>query len=209
MFALTGLAIHDHPGWHLLHELDIVSRARIHEVVEAVQALASSGGVSVEDVGPVLQSHQVDLVDELQRQRAEPEEVGLAAGRPLGAAHQVAPPQRLLHPPPVLVAIPGQPDGRDRRYPLAEAADAVGDGRDLLVEHRCNVDRVEQRPVVAHVEVPLWVSWVISFGLTNRGVDDTGSDSEYGSDRHRNRVGEADKDECSEDGEGEGKWEPC
>ncbi|KAM3254786.1 hypothetical protein ACQJBY_048324 [Aegilops geniculata] len=93
---------------------------------------------------------------ELGEQRAEAEQVRLAAGGALGADHDVrSAGQEARHGGAVVGAVPGEVHGAaDGGDELREAAQAVGHGAHGAVQRDGHVHGVDERPVVAHVELP-------------------------------------------------------
>lgn len=116
------------PARYLRQEIQPVGRAGIHEEEEGIQALVPPHGGAVEHAPLVGDGDRHDVLGDLRKQRAEPEQVRLPAGGALRAHHQVAVAQRRPHPRTVLEAVPPQSDGRDRRDQLRQSTDAVRDG---------------------------------------------------------------------------------
>uniref|UniRef100_A0A8R7VHL5 Uncharacterized protein n=1 Tax=Triticum urartu TaxID=4572 RepID=A0A8R7VHL5_TRIUA len=138
---------------HGLQEVDGVLRPWVHQEKDRVQALgARRRRRAVEHGGALVHRHGAHLVGELGEQRAEPEQVRLAARRPLRAHHHVAPLQQRRHAAPVLVAAAGEAQQRDRREQLRQRAQAVRHGEHGLPQRARDGNRVEERAVVARVE---------------------------------------------------------
>ena len=136
----------------LVQEGDLVRRPRVHEEEVGVHELEAPHGGAVEHALLGVDRHRHDAVGELGEERAEPQQERLAAGGALGADHQVA----LLQQPPdvlgVLLALPRQRDGLDRRDELRELGDAVRDAADLAAQRHGDLNRVEHGAVVADEE---------------------------------------------------------
>jgi hypothetical protein len=142
---------------HPAEELHRVAHPGVGQVVEGVDALPPAGRRSVEHavLDGERHGHDAALAAELGEQRAEPEQVGLPAGGALGADHHaVATAQEPRHGGAVAGAVPGEVHGAaDRREHVGDAAQAVGHGADLPVQRDGHVDRVDERAVVASVEL--------------------------------------------------------
>jgi hypothetical protein len=137
-----------------VQEVHDVRRRGVHEQEQWVQRLPPGRRGAVEHADRRVQRHGRHVVPELGEQRAEPQQVRLAAGGALGADDQTAArPQPRVHGGAVRRAVPGEAERGDRRQGLREAADAVRGGREVLAPRgRGHVERVQQGPVVAGEE---------------------------------------------------------
>lgn len=131
----------------------LIGWPRVHEVKIGVPKLHPSDGGAVEHGLLHVHRHWHDPVAEFREQGAEPEEVGFAAGSPLGADHEVALLENGGYAGGVGGAVAGKGHGGDGGEEAGEAADAVGDAGDLAAESNGYDDWVESGAVVADVEV--------------------------------------------------------
>jgi hypothetical protein len=171
---------------------------RVGEERHRVEPLVSARRGAVERRHLSVQRHGLHVVRELREQRAEAQEVRLAAGGSLGADREVALRQQPGHGLGVPRAVARQPHRLDGRDQLGQAAEAVRQGRHGLLQRRGEHDGVDKRPVRAHVEdapPPL--------AVCRRGAEAGGAeaDAEDRGSREVDLVRENDTDVNADDGE--------
>jgi hypothetical protein len=185
------------PLRHGAQELHPVRRHRVGKERDGVQPLVPASRRAVERRHLRVQRHGLHVVGELREQRAEPQQVGLAARRALGAHGQVAMLQHPRHGLGVARAVAGQAhrlDGRDR---LRQPAEAVRHGGDGPLQRGGEHDGVHQSPVRAHVQdVPALLAW-------RRSAEAGGAeaDAKYRASDEVELVREDDADVDADDGE--------
>ena len=96
--------------------------------------------------------HRNDLVNQLCEERAEPQDEGLPACRPLGAEHHVAASKLFHHYLPVVLLYPFEEHGSDGREEPVGGAEPVDEGDDMAAEGARDPDGIHLGTVVAGEE---------------------------------------------------------
>ena len=182
----------------------LIGGPRVHEVKIGVPELHPSDGGAVEHVLLHVHRHRHDAVAEFREQCAKPEEVGLAAGGPLWADHEVALLENGGDAGSVGGAVAGEGDGGDGGEEAREAADAVGDAGDLAAEGDGDDDGVQGGAVVADVEVA-GGTWG---GGRRRVASDNKVDAQHRVGVADDALWEGEVEVDSEDRECKPKWKP-
>ena len=194
---------------HGAQELHPVRGHRVGEERHGVQPLVAARRGAVERGHLRVQRHGLHVVGKLREQRAEPQQVGLPAGGALGAHREVPlleQPGHGLGVPRAVARQPHRPDGRDQ---LRQPAEAVRQRRHGLLQRRGEHDRVDQRPVRAHVQdapallLRLRLAVVVVRRRPRSGAEagDAEADAEDRADREVDLVREDDADVDADDGE--------
>ena len=188
---------------HGAQEVHPVRGLRVGEEHHGVQPLVAARRRAVQRRHLRVQRHGLHVVGQLREQRAEPQQVRLAAGGALGADREVAVLQQPRHRLGVALAVARQPHRLDGRDDLGQPAEAVRHGRHGLLERGGEHDRVDQRPVRAHVQdAP-----ALDAGLRGAEARRAVADAEEGAGPEADLVGEQDADGDADDGEDDAEGE--
>jgi hypothetical protein len=183
---------------HGPQELHPVRWHRVGEERDGIQPLVATRRRAVEHRHLSVQGHGLHVVRELREQRAEAQQVRLAAGGALGADREVALLQQPGHGVGVPRAVARQPHRLDGRDQLGQPAEAVRQGGHGLLQRRGEHDGVHQRPVRAHVEDAPALLAVRRRGAEPRGAE---ADAEDRGGHEVDLVRENDADVNADDGE--------